>query len=43
MKIEELIDILQQFDGKLEVAIDYGGSIEEIDAIYELNGLVVIG
>ena len=40
MTIRELIATLKEYDPDTEVQMDYGGSLEEIDAVYESGEVI---
>jgi hypothetical protein len=43
MTVQELIDKLKDYDPKTKVQFDYGGSIVDVEEVFEINKSVCIG
>jgi hypothetical protein len=43
MTVSELIEKLNQYEPNTEVQMDYGGSLEEIDNVFESGEVIYIG
>lgn len=43
MTVRELIAILKEHDPETLIRLDYGGSIEDIDEIYDAGDFIYVG